>query len=188
VVGDALYERSPVFGVGGERDALGAEDPVDLRLRVRRRVARAGIAAAGGGVHDAAGGVAAEELGMLVEVAGEEDWVARAAMQPVGEGDFAPGGHPAPVGLIAAALGGGRVVHVDEVHGLPVKGIAVRSKSEVIIADLLFSKGLEFEYEKPLEIDGERRLPDFTITDSDSGVSYYWEHLGMLQRPSYRRN
>jgi len=67
------------------------------------------------------------------------------------------------------------------------KGIAVRSKSEVIIADLLFSKGIAFDYERPLEIAGERKLPDFTIEDSDSGVTYYWEHLGMLQRPSYRK-
>jgi len=66
-------------------------------------------------------------------------------------------------------------------------GISVRSKSEVIIADLLYSKKIDFEYEKPLEIDGERKLPDFTIVDSDSGVTHYWEHLGMLQRPSYRR-
>jgi len=35
--------------------------------------------------------------------------------------------------------------------------------------------------------DGTRRLPDFTITDDTTGTSYYCEHLGMLQRPSYRR-
>ncbi len=80
----------------------------------------------------------------------------------------------------------GRFLEAGLIHKTR-KGIAVRSKSEVIIADLLFSKGIDFEYERPLEVDGERRLPDFTITDSDSGEIYYWEHLGMLQRPSYRR-
>jgi len=35
--------------------------------------------------------------------------------------------------------------------------------------------------------DGTRRLPDFTITDDTTGTSYHWEHLGMLQGPSYRR-
>jgi hypothetical protein len=35
--------------------------------------------------------------------------------------------------------------------------------------------------------DGSRRLPDFTIIDDTTGTTYYWEHLGMLQRPSYRR-
>jgi hypothetical protein len=68
------------------------------------------------------------------------------------------------------------------------KGIAVRSKSEVIIADLLFSKKIDFEYERPLVADdGTWKSPDFTITDDMTGTMYYWEHLGMLQRPSYRR-
>jgi len=67
-------------------------------------------------------------------------------------------------------------------------GLTVRSKSEVIIADLLYSKGIEFEYEQPLKFDdGTWRLPDFTIEDDTSGRIFYWEHLGMLQRPSYLR-
>jgi hypothetical protein len=42
------------------------------------------------------------------------------------------------------------------------KGIAVRSKSEVIIADLLYSKGIEFQYEQVLVgADGTERWPDF---------------------------
>jgi hypothetical protein len=35
--------------------------------------------------------------------------------------------------------------------------------------------------------DGTIRSPDFTIEDDTSGVTIYWEHLGMLQRPSYQR-
>lgn len=81
---------------------------------------------------------------------------------------------------------GGKYLEAGLIHKTR-KGIAVRSKSEVIIADMLFSKGIDFDYERPLEIAGERKLPDFTIEDSDSGVTYYWEHLGMLQRPSYRK-
>ena len=80
----------------------------------------------------------------------------------------------------------GRYLEDGLIH-MTRKGIAVRSKSEVIIADLLYSKGIDFEYERPLDLDGDRKLPDFTIADSDSGETYYWEHLGMLQRPSYRR-
>jgi hypothetical protein len=68
------------------------------------------------------------------------------------------------------------------------KGITVRSKSEVIIADLLYSKDIEFEYERPIvAADGTWRSPDFTIVDDTTGTTIYWEHLGMLQRPSYRR-
>ena len=64
----------------------------------------------------------------------------------------------------------------------------MRSKSELIIADRLFSKQIDYQYEQPLDMpDGTRRLPDFTVIDDTTGTTYYWEHLGMLQRPSYRR-
>jgi hypothetical protein len=66
------------------------------------------------------------------------------------------------------------------------RGEAVRSKSEVIIADNLSSKNIDYAYEKPLQgKDGTVRYPDFTITD-ESGVSYYWEHLGMFYEESYK--
>ena len=68
------------------------------------------------------------------------------------------------------------------------KGILVRSKSEVIIADLLYSKNIDFLYETELRAnDGSIRYPDFTVVDGMTGTTFYWEHLGMLQRPSYRR-
>ena len=64
----------------------------------------------------------------------------------------------------------------------------MRSKSEVIIADLLYAKDIEFQYERVLVgADGRERSPDFTIFDDTTGTTIYWEHLGMLQRPSYRR-
>jgi hypothetical protein len=66
---------------------------------------------------------------------------------------------------------------------------AVRSKSEVIIADLLYSKGIEYTYERPLVApDGSSRLPDFTIEDFDRGRTVYWEHLGMLSNPRYEES
>ena len=81
----------------------------------------------------------------------------------------------------------GRYLEAGLIHRTR-KGQAVRSKSELIIADLLYSKQIDYQYEQPLDMsDGTRRLPDFTITDDTTGISYYWEHLGMLQRPSYRR-
>ena len=58
----------------------------------------------------------------------------------------------------------------------------------MIIADLLFSKQIDFQYERALvATDGSWRSPDFTIDDDTTGRTIYWEHLGMLQRPSYRR-
>ena len=62
----------------------------------------------------------------------------------------------------------------------------VRSKSELTIADRLFTNNVEYLYEQPLTINGHTRYPDFTIEDAESGKKYYWEHCGMLIDPSYR--
>ncbi|MGH7848108.1 MAG: AAA family ATPase [Candidatus Binatia bacterium] len=67
------------------------------------------------------------------------------------------------------------------------RGEMVRSKSEVIIADHLANKGIEYIYERPLTIEGLTKYPDFTIEDMESGLTFYWEHCGMLHVPSYRR-
>jgi len=64
--------------------------------------------------------------------------------------------------------------------------VMVRSKSEVIIANMLFDRDIAFEYERPLyAADGSFYLPDFTILWR--GERYYWEHLGLLIRDEYRR-
>jgi exodeoxyribonuclease V alpha subunit len=62
----------------------------------------------------------------------------------------------------------------------------VRSKSEVIIANLLLSHELDsVTYEKPLFAkDGSFYLPDFTL--QWRGKTYYWEHLGMLHDAVYK--
>lgn len=67
------------------------------------------------------------------------------------------------------------------------KGEPMRSKSEVIIADLLMDAKIEYDYEKPLiGTDGQIRYPDFTIEDYNSGTTFYWEHCGMLRDKEYR--
>lgn len=67
------------------------------------------------------------------------------------------------------------------------RGDSVRSKSEVIIADLLYSKGISYTYEQAFHgTDGRLRYPDFTIEDPASGVMVVWEHLGLLRDPLYR--
>jgi len=66
-----------------------------------------------------------------------------------------------------------------------VKGDRVRSKSEVIIANLLADHDIAYEYEKKLEYkNGKWIEPDFTIT-LPNGKELYWEHLGMLGVESY---
>jgi hypothetical protein len=63
----------------------------------------------------------------------------------------------------------------------------VRSKSEVIISNMLFDRDIAFHYEKPLYAkDGSFYLPDFTILWR--GEHYYWEHLGLLEQEKYKRH
>lgn len=65
--------------------------------------------------------------------------------------------------------------------------VMVQSKSEVIIANLLFERGIPFKYDVPLYAsDGTYYRPDFTIMWN--GKEWYWEHLGMLDKEEYRNH
>lgn len=67
------------------------------------------------------------------------------------------------------------------------RGELVMSKSEVIIANELFHRGIEYAYEKELQFGSGRRCkPDFTMEDAASGLTVYWEHCGMLMDQGYR--
>jgi hypothetical protein len=66
-------------------------------------------------------------------------------------------------------------------------GIAVRSKSELLIAEALTNAGLNFTYETELKLGGSVRYPDFTIEDDITGRVFFWEHLGMMEREDYRQ-
>ena len=70
-----------------------------------------------------------------------------------------------------------------------LKGDLVRSKSEVIIANMLFEAGIEYEYEKELDLGKDGiRIPDFTIEDAENGSCFYWEHCGMLGDAAYEKH
>jgi hypothetical protein len=68
------------------------------------------------------------------------------------------------------------------------KGHLVRSKSELVIANMLYAHGLDYEYERVLEGTAEPgwMRPDFSFVTPD-GELLLWEHLGMLDREDYRR-
>ncbi len=67
-----------------------------------------------------------------------------------------------------------------------LSGDMVRSKSEVIIANILFERGIPFEYEKCLSVDGKSYSPDFSITRN--GCTLFWEHLGLLEQDDYNND
>ncbi len=66
------------------------------------------------------------------------------------------------------------------------QGDRVRSKSEVIIADLLNREGIPYRYEFPLSLSGIGIIyPDFTVLNVRLRKEMYWEHFGMMDDPEY---
>ncbi|VTR60727.1 exodeoxyribonuclease V subunit alpha [Actinobacillus pleuropneumoniae] len=67
-----------------------------------------------------------------------------------------------------------------------IRGEMVRSKSEVIVANILDKMKLEYFYEEPLDVNGKIYIPDFTLRYQ--GKTAYLEHLGMLRNKSYKKH
>ena len=67
-------------------------------------------------------------------------------------------------------------------------GNYVRSKSEAMIDTFLHMNKLPFRYECCLELGDNMFYPDFTIRHPVTGQTYYWEHFGLMDIPSYAQN
>ena len=73
------------------------------------------------------------------------------------------------------------------------EGVKMRSKSELIIADLLRKKRIPYRHEYPLNLmDPETQhmktiYPDFMILRVRDRKVLFWEHLGLLEKPDYFR-
>ena len=74
------------------------------------------------------------------------------------------------------------------------KGEIVRSKSEIIIADVLASLGVPYRYEFPHKlknVDSSRCIevyPDFTCLNDHTRKEFVWEHFGMMDDAEYACN
>jgi len=67
-----------------------------------------------------------------------------------------------------------------------MKGEKVRSKSEIIIANMLYHEGVPYRYEYPLYLKGMGEVhPDFTVLNVRLRKEIYWEHLGMMDDANY---
>lgn len=74
--------------------------------------------------------------------------------------------------------------HLNRIYKT-IDGNYVRSKSEVIICNLLSNAGIRYKYEELLEYEpGKVINPDFTVYLSDT-KTVYWEHIGMLGNEKY---
>ncbi len=61
-----------------------------------------------------------------------------------------------------------------------------RSKSEMLVAQLLDQLGLEYKYEPVILLKEEERWPDFAVYCPETGRYFFIEHLGMMDRMKYR--
>lgn len=70
------------------------------------------------------------------------------------------------------------------------KGCFVRSKSEMIISDLLFARGILYRNECRLDLnDGKAPIyPDFTILHPKTKKIIYWEHFGLMDNLDYSKD
>ena len=67
------------------------------------------------------------------------------------------------------------------------KGDMVRSKSEVMLADMYYELGVPYRYEAELKLKSGRTVyPDFTILDATNRKEIYHEHMGLLDDEEYR--
>ena len=73
----------------------------------------------------------------------------------------------------------------EKVH-VTAKGLHVRSKSEVIIAERLDYYNVPYRYEETFYITNYKFSPDFTILTKKGVV--YWEHCGRTHDRGYMRN
>ena len=85
----------------------------------------------------------------------------------------------------------GNPFHPENLRYETEQGEMVRSKSEVIIANLLYGyrKDLLYKYERPLILikDGNEKtiFPDFTILNRHTGRILYYEHAGKMDDTYY---
>ena len=81
----------------------------------------------------------------------------------------------------------GKLFYEDEVLLTTVKGERVRSKSEVITANMLNQMGVPYRYEYPLRLSSGRVVyPDFTCLNVRTREEFIWEHFGRMNDEDYQ--
>ena len=61
----------------------------------------------------------------------------------------------------------------------------MRSKSEVLIANMLKKNKIPYRYECALKLNNRTVFPDFTVLNVRDRKEMYWEHFGLLDDPDY---
>ena len=80
------------------------------------------------------------------------------------------------------------VPHPEEKVYPTQKDEMVRSKSEVMLADMYNELGIPYRYEAELCMgSGKKKYPDFTLLKVDTREIIYHEHLGLMDDEKYRK-
>ena len=65
------------------------------------------------------------------------------------------------------------------------KGVAIRTKSEVLIANQLEDMDIPYRYEPAFKLGNKTIYPDFVVINPHTGEVYLWEHFGALHEEEY---
>ena len=75
--------------------------------------------------------------------------------------------------------------HPENLIHTTLAGHKVRSKSEVIISNLLYTNQIPYRYEAALPLKEFTAYPDFAILHPVTNKIFYWEHFGMMDNAPY---
>ena len=76
----------------------------------------------------------------------------------------------------------------DELVYETERGEMVRTKSEMLLANMYYSLGIPYRYECALPLqNGITKYPDFTLLDNKRRMIIYHEHMGLIENEEYRR-
>lgn len=78
--------------------------------------------------------------------------------------------------------------HPERLKIKTMQGCIVRTKSEALIANALYSARIPFRYECELKLGNISIFPDFTILHPITNEVVYLEHLGLLEKSDYRED
>lgn len=79
----------------------------------------------------------------------------------------------------------GRPFDSDAPELYSASGIRVRSKSEIIIADVLDKYKIPYRYEYPVKLNEYTAYPDFYCLNPNTGEELIWEHFGLMDNSEY---
>lgn len=81
----------------------------------------------------------------------------------------------------------GGFLNNERIHVTPA-GVVVRSKAELVIVTFLEMKGVDYVYERSMDLEYRTVAPDFTIVRPSDGRMIIWEHFGMMDNREYYGN